>query len=330
MVAPLPALRRGGRANKFLGGASLASLATAGSRDVTITDGATKAVRRDSVEDLGKVQWAPRVYMWDGGWLGLGPGRGVVPPHRHHAVQVSVALEAEVRLRAPGTDWRVYRGAIVRPDTDHSLAGHSELTAFLLIDPDCHEGRWIGSTLRDEITAIPDVRLEPCMERLRRIWDDPPPAEDLARLIATTVHGLCAGPPPILVLDDRILRALEIIRTADAAGLPLESVAKQVYLSPSRFAHLFTEQVGLPYRRYLLWRKLNLAMTVVRRGATLSAAAHLTGFADSAHLTRTFRQMFGIPPTQMISRGEVYEIPAPFEVLTSRAPVSTVPPPTGP
>ena len=33
------------------------------------------------------------------------------------------------------------------------------------------------------------------------------------------------------------------------------------------------------------------------RGANLTEAAHLAGFADSAHLSRTFRAMFGVAPS---------------------------------
>ena len=84
-----------------------------------------------------------------------------------------------------------------------------------------------------------------------------------------------------------------------------------MFLSPSRYAHLFTTEVGLPFRRYLLWRKLNRSMQAFGRGATLTDAAFEAGFADSAHLTRTFHQMFGIPPSVMM-RGEFFEIPSPF------------------
>ena len=40
-------------------------------------------------------------------------------------------------------------------------------------------------------------------------------------------------------------------------------------------------------------------------------AAHEADFADAAHLTRTFYQMFGIPPSAMM-RGEFFQIPSPF------------------
>jgi AraC-like DNA-binding protein len=87
-----------------------------------------------------------------------------------------------------------------------------------------------------------------------------------------------------------------------------------VFLSPSRLTHLFAQEVGLPFRRYVLWRRLTRAMLLISRGGSLSTAAHASGFADAAHMTRTFHQMFGMNPKTLLGRGELHEIPAPFEL----------------
>lgn len=62
----------------------------------------------------------------------------------------------------------------------------------------------------------------------------------------------------------------------------------------------------------MLWRKLARAMVAIGRGDSLSQAAYAGGFADAAHLTRTFNQMFGMPPSMMM-RGEFFEISPPFQ-----------------
>jgi AraC family transcriptional regulator len=57
------------------------------------------------------------------------------------------------------------------------------------------------------------------------------------------------------------------------------------------------EQTGMPLRAYVLWRRLLRVFELLMAGENLSTAAHSAGFADSAHLSRTARSMFGLPPS---------------------------------
>ncbi|MCC7134500.1 MAG: helix-turn-helix domain-containing protein, partial [Gemmatimonadales bacterium] len=58
--------------------------------------------------------------------------------------------------------------------------------------------------------------------------------------------------------------------------------------------HLFVQEVGLAFRPYVLWLRLNRAVEAFAAGEALTAAAYQAGFSDSAHLSRTFRRMYGI------------------------------------
>jgi AraC family transcriptional regulator len=258
--------------------------------------------------------WQPRAYFWDGGWIGIGQSSGIVPPHSHHAIQISLSLDTPLRLRTGDGEWRSGLGAIVLPDTLHSFDGAGAVTAMIFVDPECREGRWLRHSLTETITEIPAELYTRCLSGLTSFSLAPLGARQVAELVTAVVHNLCVGPPPLRRLDARVVQALLLIRQSDASRIPLEQVAKKVFLSPSRFAHLFAEEVGVPFRRYVLWRKLSRAMLAVGRGMSLSAAAHESGFADSAHLTRTFYQMYGIAPSVMLGGGEFYEIPAPFEL----------------
>ena len=259
--------------------------------------------------------WRPRAYFWDGGFLGIGkPGAGRVPPHAHHAFQVTFSLEEPVALSEGDEQWREIRGAVVMADQTHEFDPRGQLVAMIFVDPESREGTWLRRSLRETINPIEPDRLAPALDMLRAFHTRPPDAAGTADMVNRIVRGLCAGPPPVRKLDDRIVRALAIIREMEAPRIRLEEVAEAVFLSPGRFQHLFSEEVGLPFRRYVLWRKLARALVEIGRGNSLSAAAHGAGFSDSAHLTRTFYQMFGIPPTLMLSGGEFWEIPAPFEV----------------
>jgi len=108
--------------------------------------------------------------------------------------------------------------------------------------------------------------------------------------------------------------------------MSLDHAADKACLSSTRFAHLFKDQVGLPFSRYMLWRKLTRAMVAIASEGTIAAAAHAADFADAAHLTRTFYQMFGMAPS-VLMRGEFIEIASPFNPLPADAARSRFPRP---
>jgi AraC family transcriptional regulator len=253
----------------------------------------------------------PRWYLWDGGFMALGRSEGIVPPHAHHAFQLVIGIEGAVGVRGKQGEWRSGRGLVVPPDVEHSYDGLGAIGAMLFVDPESSEGVWLRSTFRREIAFVPEERIELCAVELRRFLERPHESMDMRSLILHCVKTMCAGAPPLRKMDERVTRVLQEIRASDDLRISLESAAASVYLSEGRFAHLFKQQVGLPFRRYMLWRKLARAMVAIGRERTLAAAAHAAGFADAAHLTRTFYQMFGIPPSVMM-RGEFFEIESPF------------------
>ena len=78
-------------------------------------------------------------------------------------------------------------------------------------------------------------------------------------------------------------------------------VASKLALSESRFLHLFSDELGISWRPYLLWRRIICAVQAMIKGSSATDAAHLAGFSDSAHLSRTFRNNFGMTIRQAIS-----------------------------
>ena len=80
----------------------------------------------------------------------------------------------------------------------------------------------------------------------------------------------------------------------------LAEAAAVAHPSPSRFRHLFAEQTGMAFRPYLLWARVESAVGAAMSGQSWTEAAQECGFADSAHLSRTCRRMFGLAPTALI------------------------------
>jgi len=254
-----------------------------------------------------------RWYLWDGGFLALGKGSGVIPPHSHHAIQICIALDSQMAIRSVPGEWQDARGFMVRQDAEHSYDGKGANGAMLFVDPESSEGVWLQSALTQDVTLIPEARLPPCITALRTFNERPLESPEIGQVIRDCVQSLCAGAPPLRRLDERVTKVLTAIRDSDDLRMSVADAAGMAFLSPSRFAHLFKEQLGLPFRHYMLWRKLTRAMVAIGREPTIAAAAQASDFADAAHLTRTFYQMFGIPPSVML-RGEFFEIASPFGI----------------
>lgn len=78
-------------------------------------------------------------------------------------------------------------------------------------------------------------------------------------------------------------------------------VANWLAISESRFLHLVKAELGIAWRPYLLWRRLLCAVQAVKHGQNATEAAHLAGFSDSAHLSRTIKSTFGMTSKQLLS-----------------------------
>jgi AraC family transcriptional regulator len=254
----------------------------------------------------------PRWYLWEGGFLLTARAQGVVPAHAHHAIQIVVALEGRVASCGRDGAWRESRGLVVRPDAEHAFDCNRALGVMLFVDPESREGAWLAGALRDDLTVVPDARVATLADDFRALVDGADQVTDIGALIRGCVQALRPGIMPPRRLDARVTRVLEAIRASDDLRISLDRAAGLACLSSTRFAHLFKEQVGLPFSRYMLWRKLTRAMVAVAGARTMADAAHAADFADAAHLTRTFAQMVGMKPTALM-QGEFVEIPPPFD-----------------
>ena len=256
----------------------------------------------------------PRWYLWEGGFLLTARAQGVVPAHAHHAIQIVIALDGCIAISGSDAEWHEARGIVVRPDAEHSFDCNGAVGVMVFVDPESSEVAWLATSLRQDITIVPNMRLDSVVQELRGFAEQPDDVADIAALVRRCIQGLRPGPAPTRRLDARVTTVIDAIRASDDLRMSLEQAADKACLSSTRLAHLFKEQVGLPFSRYMLWRKLTRAMVAVASEGTIAAAAHTADFADAAHLTRTFYQMVGMAPS-VLMRGDFIEIPSPFNTL---------------
>jgi AraC family transcriptional regulator len=123
--------------------------------------------------------------------------------------------------------------------------------------------------------------------------------ELLVRAYVSAQTAVMAQPPR--QLPEAVDKALEIIRrhTEDEAApaLRLGDLAGAVHTSPENLCRLFKRSLELSPLEYAKLARLNKAAWLMRntpRG--LKAIAMATGFYDAYHLSRSFKQVYGLPP----------------------------------
>jgi AraC family transcriptional regulator len=238
-----------------------------------------------------------RIVVWQGASLWVLKGEqefAELQSHAHHAIQITFQLEGAFEIGVMG---ECLRGPVVAigSDTPHTFRANGAV-AFLFLEPESAVGRmlgkaWFGNQPWASITNGPLARM---LDELRGCLRHGFTEEEMLGLGKKIIDALPATEEPSLP-DPRVLAMISYVRQNLDDSIALTSVAAHICLSQSRARHLFVAQTGLPFKTYVLWLRLERAVALYAGGSSLTEAAHMAGFADSAHFSRTFRRTFGLP-----------------------------------
>jgi AraC-like DNA-binding protein len=217
--------------------------------------------------------------------------------HSHHAWQLMVGLDGPVRFHTQRSGTPVTAAAVLtHPNVPHAAEADDVGVAVVFVHPESD----VGARLRARGGAGNEVLAEDVAEEMRRALR---PARSRDELIRCAARALCAleigdAQPPLRHRGVR--RVLRHLRSESPLGATsLAALAEISGLSPSRFMHVFTAEVGIPIRPYLRWLKLERATLALGAGASQAEAAHAAGFSDAAHMARSFRTMLGTTPSTL-------------------------------
>ncbi|MBF6329230.1 helix-turn-helix transcriptional regulator [Nocardia transvalensis] len=210
--------------------------------------------------------------------------------HAHHSVQVLVARRGEFVLSDSAGADVVCLAAVIPADAAHAMTQGVEEGEMVHLAPESDDGSALSrSVARPESAA---AWVDAGVALAARLGEDEWWADGLP-YVRSTVRP---RRHPAVTAAARLLPDL-----LEAGPVRLRDVSCQVGLSESRLAHLFSEEIGLPFRPYVRWLRMCRAVDLIAAGHSLTDAAHAAGFFDAAHLTRVSNKTFGLSPAALIS-----------------------------
>ena len=232
-------------------------------------------------------------------------GKAHVPTgmHSHYAMQFSFGENPGIRFTPSEKDeWVSYDGVVIASRQPHAMdATAVGMSATMLIEQETPTGRALEARFAEHgMSDIGRATFSAAADKLFATWRVHAAGEQTAIAARAALSAVAGEAGPGVVSDERVLRAIAWINSNLSSPLTLEGAAREAFLSPTRFRHLFVEQTGTAFRPYVLWRRFLRSWSLIREGAALSAAAHEAGFADAAHLTRTSQRMFGFAPSALL------------------------------
>jgi len=215
--------------------------------------------------------------------------------HSHHAWHLMVGLDGPLRIRAAATARPARAHAVLtRPDVPHAADADGSEVLVIFVEPESELGSRLAARRSDGVEILePEIADRSCA-----ILRSSRTRAELTDGAVRAFAELGIGDARPALRHPAVRKVLRHLRSSGPhSDESLEALAAVARLSPSRFMHVFTEQVGIPLRPYLRWLKLERAALVLATGASSSDAAHVAGFADAAHMARSFRAMLGTTPS---------------------------------
>ncbi|WP_420909077.1 helix-turn-helix transcriptional regulator [Acinetobacter modestus] len=221
--------------------------------------------------------------------------------HAHFPALLQIGLGTAFALAVedqPASDHEV---VVMAPNISHSTDSQNQPYIAILIDPDHALYVYLHPLLnRQAFCSLPAARLKSFQKQFQQLMTAQLCLEQVKQLVMDVLLALNPQPLKALPWDQRIQLACEYIKRCVPHQIPtIADVALQVGLSESRLMHLFSQQLGLSMRQYILWLRIRYAIKLWMQGKTLIEIAVESGFSDQAHFTRTLRRMVDFAPSML-------------------------------
>lgn len=232
------------------------------------------------------------VYFWNSKILIWGNDFSEVY-HHHYPIQiiiskdnVTASLKNEMEINS--------KVIIIGSNVEHHCKMKGKIVS-LFIDPETNIGKEMSRFISSKkLDSLPDNPLE---NNISAIFDTLENNKGnfsiIKELFNSIFYSYINKDKGFQELDFRIKKVLNRIQESTYKKISVSELALSAQLSESRLMHLFKNCVGVPIRRYLLWKRLIDGILLLQKGEPFSYSAYEAGFSDYAHFSRTFKSNFG-------------------------------------
>lgn len=201
--------------------------------------------------------------------------------HAHFPIELAFTLSGQLNIKTIHQQYTNIQSIIINSNVPHSFSCLNSECQLYFIDPTSNAGEHIEKyyfSKSKDIVLIDRTEAEHFKE---------------THILAFEKNNLHLNER-----DRRIQHCLDWIdANYSIEGIQLSMLSEIVFLSESRLAHLFKEQIGIPIHQYILWKKIEMALKRSLEGFSLTDSAYFCGFSDPSHFNKTFKKMFGIYPS---------------------------------
>lgn len=241
-----------------------------------------------------------KIYVWDGVLMYV-TREHLTKAHAHFPALLQIGFGTTFAVTLAQEERSYHDIVVMAPNVSHGTDSENQSYIAVLIDPDHALYCYLHPLLNGEaICSLPASCLDSFHPQFQQLIAGHLSLVEAQQLLINVLCALSPNKLPQLPWDTRILQACTYIKQLVPQQIPtVAQVALQVGLSESRLMHLFSQQLGISMRRYILWLRICYAIKLWVAGHNLIDVALEAGFADQAHYTRTLRSMVDFAPSML-------------------------------
>lgn len=186
--------------------------------------------------------------------------------------------------------------AVAPPYVPHRVsAAGTPMYGVLMIEPECMDMAAVRGMLTAAALDRLGVRIRELVARLGR------PGAKADFFPGGLESALFAAPLPRKPVDARVWKVVDRIRRQPGENFTARDCAALAALSPSRFIHLFNDELGVSFRAFRAWKRARSFLNLLTREANLTRVALDMGYPDASYFSHTIRRVYGLKPKDIFA-----------------------------